>query len=89
MFKITAGKGFHLTFDNGWTVSVQWGPSNYCSNQATDFSIPREIAANCGEYQSNTAEVAAWTENAQDDDPIRAYIRADEVADLIHEISQR
>lgn len=32
MFKITGKKGFHVTFENGWTVSVQFGPGNYCDN---------------------------------------------------------
>ena len=30
MFKITHGKGFHITFKNGITVSVQFGEFNYC-----------------------------------------------------------
>ena len=29
MFKITDGKGFHITFKNGVTVSVQFGYGNY------------------------------------------------------------
>ena len=29
MFKITSGKGFHVTFPNGYTVSVQWGSGNW------------------------------------------------------------
>ena len=32
MFKITEGKGFHITFANGYTVSVQFGPDNYCDH---------------------------------------------------------
>lgn len=31
MFKITHDSGFHITFDNGVTVSVQFGWGNYCS----------------------------------------------------------
>ena len=30
---ITFGKGFHLTFDNGYTLSVQIGTYNYCDNE--------------------------------------------------------
>jgi hypothetical protein len=26
--------GFHITFENGWTVSVQFGKYNYCSNRS-------------------------------------------------------
>ncbi len=33
MFKITDGKGFSITFENDWQVSVQWGIGNYCSNR--------------------------------------------------------
>lgn len=32
-FRITQGQGFHITFENGYTVSVQFGEGNYCSNR--------------------------------------------------------
>ena len=32
MFRINDNKGFSITFDNGYTVSVQFGPGNYSSN---------------------------------------------------------
>lgn len=32
MFRITDGKGFHITFKNGYTVSVQFGAGNYCEH---------------------------------------------------------
>lgn len=28
----TRNKGFRMTFDNGFNVSVQWGAGNYCDN---------------------------------------------------------
>lgn len=31
-FSITRGKGFCICFDNGWGVSVQFGPGNYADN---------------------------------------------------------
>lgn len=37
MFTITDNKGFQITFDNGYTVSVQFGPGNYGSNYNADF----------------------------------------------------
>lgn len=30
-FRITRGEGFQITFENGWTVSVQFGEYNYCA----------------------------------------------------------
>ena len=66
MFKITGGKGFQMTFANGWTVSVQFGPGNYCENRNINMMITAEqeqfagkkaIAGNKG---SIDAEIAAW-----------------------------
>ncbi len=31
-FYITGGKGFHISFPNGYTMSVQFGPGDYCEN---------------------------------------------------------
>jgi hypothetical protein len=32
-FKSTNNKGFQMTFENGWTISVQFGYGNYCSHR--------------------------------------------------------
>lgn len=52
-------KGFHMTFENGLTASVQWGAGNYCDNhfpEDMDFSYSKDA-------QSNTAEVAVFKGN--------------------------
>lgn len=36
MFTCTRGKGFSMRFDNGLTLSVQWGAGNYCDNKMMD-----------------------------------------------------
>jgi hypothetical protein len=56
MFK-TTGKGFCVTFENGWTVSVQWGAGNYCDNRY-GHDKPSNLRGDVCE--SRTAEVAAW-----------------------------
>lgn len=56
-FRITGGKGFHISFANGYTVSVQFGPGNYCDNYRR--GIGREDAE-CGEEGSRNAECAVW-----------------------------
>lgn len=53
-FVSTMRKGFHITFDNGLTASVQWGAGNYCDNhfpEDMDFSCTKDA-------KSSTAEVA-------------------------------
>lgn len=32
-YSCSGHKGFQMTFKNGYTVSVQWGDVNYCSNR--------------------------------------------------------
>ncbi len=53
MFRINDNKGFQIKFDNGYMVSVQFGPGNYGSNYSLDF------IANMGKPQTAlTAETA-------------------------------
>lgn len=55
-FRITMGRGFQVTFKNGHTVSVQFGPGTYCENRDMDF----DQNAHAGEKGSATAETAHW-----------------------------
>jgi hypothetical protein len=56
-FRITGKKGFHITFENGWTVSVQFGPGNYCDHYDGRIGQDEERLASQG---SRTAETAVW-----------------------------
>jgi hypothetical protein len=56
-FRITGKKGFHITFANGYTVSVQFGPGNYCDNYDRRIGYEDE---ECGVDGSRTAECAVW-----------------------------
>ncbi len=58
-FKITDGKGFHITFKNGWTISVQFGPGNYCDNYDMDISSFYRSNRRMT-IESTTAEIAYW-----------------------------
>lgn len=58
MFKITGSRGFHITFKNGNTISVQIGGGSYSDNH-DDFELIGH------EHQkkvlgSTTAEIWAW-----------------------------
>jgi len=55
-FRITGSKGFHLTFPNGYTVSVQFGGGNYGSNY--DFPIGEE--KNQRQLEADAVETAFW-----------------------------
>ena len=94
-FKSTERKGFHITFENGLTVSVQWGAGNYCDNHFyCDFSHTKDM-------ESNTAEVAVWSNerwlNANDFtgeevcdscDDVVGYLTPEQVVDLLVKVRE-
>ena len=57
MFSITRCKGFHIKFENGWTISVQFGQYNYSSNYNLDAESQDDPVP-----PSDTAEIAAFNE---------------------------
>ena len=71
MFKITDSKGFQMTFENGYTISVQFGPGNYCDNHSLEWDAPQKT-----NISSNTAEIAVF-------DPDNNFVRIDEHDDVI------
>jgi hypothetical protein len=90
MFKVSQGKGFQMTFANGWTVSVQWGIGNYCDHSTARWT--EGANSKVGELGSTTAEIAAWDANKvwhqfEDDDSVKGYCTPDEVAAFIAKIS--
>lgn len=55
-FRITDGKGFGITFANGYTVSVQFGAGNYCENRDADFDKQEKTGAQ-GSVNAETAVI--------------------------------
>lgn len=93
MFRITGGKGFHIQFNNGYTVSVQFGPGNYCDHY--DRSITHE-SEQCGKEGSTQAEVAAWGRDGKfinletfraDNGEVEGYKSAAEVLEILNKVS--
>lgn len=93
MFKITAGRGFQMTFDNGWTVSVQFGTGNYCENRSLEPAGDYLRAdRDAGARGCKTAEIAAWNKNETwydfGNDQVKGYCTPDEVAAFIAKIAR-
>ena len=93
MFEITEGKGFKITFANGYTISVQFGSNNYCSNYSSFTRFRSKVGK---ELQCcANAEIEVWDEegkwvtkkffNVLDGD-VASYITPDEVAAVIAQI---
>lgn len=60
MFRITRGKGFHVSFDNGYTVSVQFGTFNYCDNRDHNIGYSATAESEAAEKGCINAETAVW-----------------------------
>ena len=76
MIRTTGNKGFQTTFENGWTVSVQFGRGNYCENRWDEF--------NTGDTECANAECARWFGDNDMDEPT-GWQTADQVAAFIAE----
>jgi|SRR5690606_6195787 len=76
-FKTKVAAGFKMTFENGNTISVQFGSGNYCSNRRQE-----------SKSETVTAEIAIWnTDNIWhnfEGDTVKGYCNADEVAKWIY-----
>ena len=59
MFTINQGKGLQMTFSNGWTVSIQFGYGNYCSNRYIDTTLDEHNKGKYSSRASKDAEIAA------------------------------
>lgn len=57
--------GFHMELDNGWTISVQWGDVNYCSNR---FNQEHDGTSETAEIHVFATENPSITYNFGNDD---------------------
>lgn len=80
---VTDHKGVRITFANGWTISVQWGPGNYVTDRMHDYDAPKKSDHWC----SPTAEIAIWgpdgawyrPEGEDWGDDVKGWVTPDEV----------
>jgi hypothetical protein len=90
VFRITSGKGFHMAFENGWTISVQFGTGNYCDNRTYELYTPEEDRR-VGRDGSLTAEIAAWGADGErynfGDDTVKGWVSANEVVKWMHKFA--
>ena len=59
-FTSNQNKGFTMTFQNGLTISVQFGTMNYCSRK--NLTAPIHSEWKMDKVESQTAEIAIWDE---------------------------
>ena len=91
-FVSTQNKGFGITFQNGFTISVQWGTENYCEhiNLDIDFEdLPNPKEEN--RWESRNAEIAVFDDKGivpvGEHDDVIGWLTPDEVAKAIEIVS--
>lgn len=90
-FVSTMRKGFHITFENGLSASVQWGAGNYCDNH-----FPDDMDFSCSkDARSDTAEVAVFKgghfidvvqflpEDCSSDGTVAGWLTPEQVVDFL------
>ena len=89
-FRSCENKGFQLVFENGWMVSVQFGPGNYCEHLMAgldDFRAPKKTEI----WEAEEAEIAAihkdgyWYDFGMD--TVKGYCKVAEVIEFINKIA--
>ena len=90
-FLATRNKGFRMGFENGFEISVQWGPGNYCERKDEDFDKPPKERF----WESCNAEIAVFNANNRKQenssvgmislgrDTVEGWVSADQVAKVI------
>ena len=90
-FVSTRNKGFAMTFDNNYTVSVQWGTENYCEKKQTTIHPTDPMKHN--RWDSLSAEIAVFDNeemiNISSDgiDAVIGWLGTKEVAKIIAIVS--
>jgi len=88
MFTSCENKGLQLTFENGLTISIQFGVGNYCERRSITASFQSEMSEPI--IQSTTAEIAIWNDQNTwynfGSDTVLGWVSTDSVADWIYRV---
>ena len=90
MISINENKGFSITFSNGWTVSVQIGVMNYCSNR--DLETNPTWAECSSSKPCPNAEIASFKGDEWHDfgsDTVKGWCKPDEILDFMNMIKEK
>jgi hypothetical protein len=93
-FNSTHNKGFQMTFDNGFRLSVQWGIGNYCQRKS-DGMFGDEMKDDF--WESTSAEIAVFDDKVGESSPmvnlnggmdmVCGWLSTDQVAKVIAIVS--
>lgn len=101
-FSITHASGFHITFSNGYTLSVQFGIGNYCEHYPEMLNGSGEIIERMSQprkaetWRSKDAEIAILDPKGElvtfseigldEEEKVKGYVHPEQVADYIERV---
>ena len=92
MISSTYNRGFALKFENGWTISVQFGLMNYCERHSVKQGQSFRDDMQNPITKSLTAEIAIYNDEYNwynfGHDTVKGHCTADEVAEWIDKVSR-
>tara|TARA_B100000745_G_C19999930_1_gene339339 strand:+ start:326 stop:688 length:363 start_codon:yes stop_codon:yes gene_type:complete len=84
-----------MEFPNGWIISVQWGPGNYCeTRRKNEDGWISPFDGRYHEFVSTTAEIAVMHKDhsrmypISEHDDVKGWVSATDVAGYIQWVSQ-
>jgi|TARA_B110000908_G_scaffold166733_1_gene218374 hypothetical protein len=84
-FVSTINKGFNMTFENGFSISVQWGVGNYCDRK-NDGSFDESMKGDF--WESTSAEIMVTGKGdgvvLGNGDNVAGWLSTDKVAEVIN-----
>tara|TARA_R110002020_G_scaffold37320_1_gene112798 strand:- start:425 stop:757 length:333 start_codon:yes stop_codon:yes gene_type:complete len=89
-FQATTNKGFRMTFDNGFAISVQWGSMNYCERRNYSDEYKSELKEDF--IKSSDAEIAVIDKdgemlNLTEHDQVIGWLSPNKVSKVIGIVS--
>jgi len=89
-FIATENKGFRMKFENGFTISVQWGTVNYCEKKNLMAEYKNEMKETT--WESKSAEIAVFDTEGEivpleEYDEVKGWLSPDKVAKYIAIVS--
>jgi hypothetical protein len=70
------GRGFYVTFDNGYSVSTQFGEFNYCDKEGSDAEIA------IFDPKGNFVRLPGW------DDDVKGYQNPQNFLDICNQVAR-
>lgn len=77
----TIKAGLTMTFENGYTISIQFGMGNYCENKFSSKDHSKDVEIAVFDKENSFFRLPSM----QDED-VKGYINMDELADYIQEV---